>query len=108
MTIRAAAPESEAGFQAAVVELALLLSWQVFHPFDSRRSAAGWPDLSMVRDGRLILAELKSARGRVTPEQREWLAALEQVAAASGGAVSVHLWRPADFPCIEAELRRHA
>ena len=37
--------ETEKGFQAAVVELARLRGWLVYHTYDSRRSAKGFPDL---------------------------------------------------------------
>jgi len=102
-------PETEAGFQRAVIELATLLGWRVFHVYDSRRSEAGYPDLTLVRDGhgergettpsRLIFAELKTDRGRVRPAQREWLAALAGVP-----GVLACVWRPRDFAAIQAAL----
>lgn len=60
--------------------------WLAYHTHDSRRSEPGFPDAVFVRDGRIVFAELKAARGRVTPEQRAWLEALGK---AAGGAVSV-------------------
>jgi hypothetical protein len=85
----AALPMSEADLQAAVVDLARRLGWLVFHDYDSRRSTPGFPDLVCVhpRSGALIFAELKTARGKVTPEQDAWLRAL-----AVRGAAFV--WRP--------------
>ena len=44
---------SEAEFQAQVVELARLRGWRTHHHYDSRRSTPGWPDLVMVRRGRM-------------------------------------------------------
>jgi VRR-NUC domain len=83
---------SEAALQALIVEAAGWLGYAVFHPYDSRRSTLGFPDLTLVhRDtGRVIFAELKSAHGRLTPEQREWLSYL-------GKRHEVRLWRPADW-----------
>lgn len=96
---------SEKEFSQAVVDLARWLGWACFRVHDSRRSPAGYPDLTLARD-RLIFAELKSEHGRLTPEQREWLARLGAVAERSGGLVQVEVWRPRDMNVIEAELRR--
>lgn len=40
----------ERDFQAAVMELARLLGWRVYHTWDSRKSEPGFPDLVLVRD----------------------------------------------------------
>jgi hypothetical protein len=74
------------------------LKW--YHPFDSRRSVSGWPDLVIAGPGGVLYAELKTRRGRVSAPQREWITALEH----AGQAVFV--WRPEDFfSCgIQAEL----
>ena len=94
---------TEKAFQAQVVALARTLGWQVYHPFDSRRSTPGFPDLTLVRDRRLVFAELKTERGRVTAAQRGWLDALGGVAAAAD-CVEVYLWRPSDWDDIERIL----
>lgn len=91
---------SEKDWQSRVVDLAQLRGWRHFHAYSNRRSPAGWPDLAMVRAGRLILAELKTERGRVRPEQHQWLDALREVP-----AVEVHLWRPSAWPQVQAVLR---
>ena len=88
----------EKAFQAQVVALARTLGWMVYHPFDSRRSARGYPDLTLVKDGRLIYAELKTERGRLTDDQRGWLDALRETPA------EVYLWRPSDWDSIERTL----
>lgn len=67
---------SEKAFQAVVVELARALGWLCYHPYDSRRSQPGWPDLAMVRGDRFLVAELKSRIGQLTVEQQRWLSAL--------------------------------
>lgn len=86
---------SEEGFQRSVIELACLLGWRVYHTHDSRRSDCGWPDLALLKPPRFILAELKSQRGRLRPEQREWLALLEQCP-----MLEAYLFRPSDWPRI--------
>lgn len=95
-------PITEAQFQRQVVQLARLLGWLVYHTRDSRGSDAGYPDLTMVRGRRVVYAELKSARGRVKPEQAVWATAL----AAVGGAVECYLWRPGDWDQIQQVLSR--
>jgi hypothetical protein len=48
---------------------------------------AGWPDLVLVRD-RVLYVELKTAKGKLSVEQRVWRAALE------GCGEEFHVWRP--------------
>lgn len=91
---------TEASFQGAVLEYAALCGWLAYHTYDSRHSAKGFPDLVLVRDNRLIFAELKTDTGRVSPDQREWLDAL------LGAGAEVHIWRPADWPEILDTLKR--
>lgn len=88
---------SERDWQTQVIQLARLHGWRVFHPLQSKGSEPGWPDLAMVRSGRLFLVELKTDDGRLSPAQREWFDQLGQVAAAAGDAIHVDVWRPADF-----------
>lgn len=95
----------EAGFQAAVLDYAHLRGWRTYHTHDSRRSAAGFPDLMCVRGGRLVVAELKTEHGKLTTEQEAWLAELDDVERASFGIVRVFCWRPSDWPTIERVLR---
>jgi hypothetical protein len=91
---------SERAFQQQVVELARLLGWTAYHPWVSLHSAAGFPDLVLVRPPRLVFAELKSERGRVTAAQQRWLDLLGQVP-----GVEARLWRPGDWDEIVATLR---
>ncbi len=90
---------AEKAFQADVIKFARKNGWKHYHTYDSRRSAKGFPDLVLVRGGRLIFAELKSATGRMMPDQEEWIAALSRV-----GPIEVYLWRPSDWPQIVAIL----
>lgn len=95
---------SEAEFQARVVAFAESRRWWCWHDTDSRKNRAGLPDLIMIRGGVLVFAELKSKGGRVRPAQAVVLGLLRVVAAASGGAVRVFTWRPADWAEIERVL----
>ena len=90
---------TEADFQQAVVELAQLCGWKVYHAYDSRRSAPGWPDLVLARGTALLFWELKATNGRATPAQREWLDALKATGA------NVDVLYPEDWPAIEIDLR---
>lgn len=98
-------PMPEVDLQDAVVKLARMLGYLVYHTHDSRHSAKGFPDLTMVhpRSGALLFAELKSSTGKVTPAQDEWLRAL----AVRGVAF---LWRPAHLAdgSIARSLTRYA
>jgi len=96
--------QSEEQFLAAVREYAELLGWLRYHTHRSDRSEAGFPDLVLVRSGRMILAELKSEKGRATKAQLAWLEELRLVAEHSA-AVQVFLWRPSDWPEIERQLQ---
>jgi hypothetical protein len=53
----------------------------------------------LVRGERLLIRELKTARGKLSQAQEMWIGAL----AAAG--VNVGVWRPGDWAVIEAELR---
>jgi hypothetical protein len=95
--------ESEREFQQAVLDLAGACGWWAYHTFDSRRSTPGFPDLVLAKvDRRLIVAELKTEKGRVSPAQREWLDLLAEIAS----DIDVCVWRPSDWPEIERKLQR--
>ncbi len=118
MTARALAPQqSEASFQRAVIEYARLQGFRVGHVHDSRRQvrpgvlvgdrdAAGIPDLIMVRGETVVFAELKSAKGRLRPEQTAWLDALVVVAEAAPEHVKIRVWSPLSWADIEFTLGR--
>jgi len=81
---------SEKRFQAELVRVLELTGWRVYHTYDSRRSAPGFPDLVCLKGQRLLALEVKSATGRVTPDQRAWLQALSIIP-----GVSAYVVRPA-------------
>ena len=94
-------PAPEAALLTSVVVLAKRCGWLVYHTYDSRRSEAGFPDLVLVKPGHpVIFAELKRQDIKLpSGQQQAWLRSL-------GGATGVeaHLWRPDDWPTIEAIL----
>lgn len=87
----------EKSFQSEVVRLAKRNRWLCFHPFDSRKSVAGFPDLTLVRD-RVIFAELKTDNGELSAPQMTWRDAL-----LAAGA-EWYLWRPSMWSEIERIL----
>ena len=118
--------QTEKQFQQAVLDYAKLTGWKTFHPFDSRRSAAGFPDLTLTRDEEIIFIELKTERGKLSADQKEWGDSLQKVANRTWGeldaiwyewgegpepnpnapAVRYFVWRPSDWSEIEATLGR--
>jgi hypothetical protein len=104
---------TEQDLQRCVIETAQLFGYVVAH-FRAAKTSAGWrtpvqadgagfPDLVMAKPGRLLFAELKSARGPISPAQTVWLETLS----AAGAHVEVYVWRPADWlsGVIENTLR---
>lgn len=94
------ARQTEAEFQSLVVEMAEMLGWLVVHIRNTVANPDALPDLLMWRGDDYLLAELKTERGAVTAKQQQW----HENAAYRG--VTVHVWRPSDWPEIEAALSR--
>ena len=90
---------SEKQFQADVVKYAKRQGWNlIYHAYDSRRSASGFPDLVLVRE-RVVWAELKAEDGKQTNEQVDWQNGLQAADA------EYYLWRPTDWPEIMEVLK---
>lgn len=90
----------EKDFQQQIIDMAKLLGWWVYHPYDSRRSTAGWPDLTLIHftTGRTIFAEVKAMKGRLSKAQKVCQELLRM-------QNDVRVWRPCDWPEIEDVLR---
>jgi hypothetical protein len=91
---------TEAQFLRQVLHLAALFSWRAYHPQLSKWSERGWPDVALVRPPRFVLAELKSEKGKITPQQQDWLDDLSRCP-----GVESFVWRPSDFEAIVEILR---
>lgn len=93
---------SENDLLRGVLDACELLGWRTLHIRPARTSSswrtavqgsgAGFPDVLAVRGHRLVVAELKSATGKLTEDQNTWLLSF----AAAGAETFV--WRPADYP----------
>ena len=92
---------NEKEFSQAVVEYAEASHWLVFRTWSSIHSPAGEPDLRMVRPPRVIFAELKREKGKVSEKQQEALELLRQCP-----GVETYLWRPSCWDEIERILGR--
>lgn len=96
---------SEDDFKQRVIDTAKTHGWMVVHyrPAKTRKGYRtplqgdkGCPDLILARDSVVLLAELKTDTGRVTPEQKQWLYHL---------GVYGCVWRPRDWPEIQDRLK---
>ena len=67
------------------------LNLRGYHTHDSRRSHGGYPDWTIVGTGGVLFRELKTQRGKVSPEQQQWLAAL------TAARQDADVWRPEDL-----------
>lgn len=91
---------TESQFLRQVRDLARIFGWATYHPFLSKWSEKGWPDLTLCRPPRIVLAELKTDTGKISEEQDRWLGMLGDCP-----GVEVYLWRPADFDRVVEILR---
>ncbi len=72
--------------------------WLVFHTLHSKGSTPGFPDICAVKvdpktgAARLLYAELKAEKGKLSSAQNEWMDALARVPCAE-----VYIWRPSQF-----------
>lgn len=98
---------SEKEFQQQVKDLARLLGWKTYHTLRSKGSDPGFPDLIMLRKGRMIVAELKKEGERPTDTQGRWLNEFRLISNRLGEplAIEVCVWRPSDWKMIEIILK---
>lgn len=102
---------SEKDFQQTVVEYAHALGYLVYHQIDmgrkdpetgsvtfSRRIGPGFPDLILARHGFVLAVELKSEKGRITPNQNRWLELFRSA------GIPALVWRPSQWDTIERVL----
>ena len=90
--------DSEKFFMRKVISFAEDHRWRYFHVYDSRRCPEGFPDLILLRPGRIVLVELKSQKGKATVAQQDWLEAWRAAGA------ETYVWRPTDMAEIERIL----
>lgn len=89
----------ESELQRKVIETCNWLGLRHYHTFDSRKSAAGFPDLVIVGPLGVLFVELKSDKGLVSPQQEAWVADLERAGA------EAFIIRPAGFDHLVKRLK---
>ena len=102
---------NEADFLVQVTDLAAIYhwSWVHFRPAQTSKGwrtpvqgplGLGWPDLILVHPARrrVLLVELKTERGRLSPAQEEVHGLLRAAGA------DVRVWHPTDWPAIQETL----
>lgn len=130
----------EQPFQNIVMSLLDLHAWRAYHAPDNRPIQSksgrryvqnvrrGFPDVVAVRGVEIIIAELKTEKGRLSADQVAWLDDFRAFAASIEGICGelvrtdphrgfraveaqapifeVHVWRPSDLQAIEDRLSR--
>lgn len=101
----------EKEFQESIIALARHGGWRVHHTRTVRIQNGGWtspgidkgfPDLVLVHKKKgVIFAELKTSKGKLSVEQREWV---DDIVAAGGEA---YVWRPEQMTMIAERLCPH-
>lgn len=99
----------EREFQDQVIAMAILYGWKCHHVRPGRTSNGSWmthvqghtgfPDLVLSHETRgTVFAELKAEKGRLEPDQVDWLRTLD----ATG--LECYVWRPSDWHFIQTRL----
>jgi hypothetical protein len=91
---------TEKQFMAQIKELSAVFGWEYYHPYLSIHSPRGFPDVVLCKPPRVIIAELKRDKGKLSPHQEKWIALLEKCP-----GVEAYVWRPAQMDDIVAVLR---
>lgn len=86
-------------FLDRLIEYLSPLGFRCYHVRHSEESEPGYPDLFALQPPVLLVVETKRNKGRVRPEQAEWLADFAGVR-----VVRTAVWRPADWPGIAATV----
>jgi hypothetical protein len=97
---------SETDLQRTIIDACKIYGFRVSH-FRPAKTERGWrtpvqghtgfPDLAIAGYGHLLLAELKSGRGKLRPDQAMWQAAIP--------AENYRIWTPGNLSEALAELR---
>ncbi len=120
-----AAQMSEDELLGYVINCAKAEGWLIFHPRPARKKDGTWytatqgdkgyPDLTLVHreSFQLLIVELKSSKGKISPEQEEWINTLRSAATWINEfcrpvvdrhhMMLVEVWRPIDLLSGEIE-----
>lgn len=78
------------------------LGWKYYHPWNSQKSTEGYPDTTLIKGERLIMAELKIKKKVPIDAQQGWLDAFAKVR-----RVETYCWYPRDIDDILTILQRY-
>lgn len=92
---------SEGDLLARVRRLAKQHGWLCYHTHRSERSEPGFPDLVLTNGKVILFVELKTTKGKLTPQQSQWHHLLSHA-----HYHEVWIWRPEQWPLIENTLAR--
>ncbi len=92
---------TEKELREQIRDLCKVLGYHFYFTWTSLHSPRGFPDLVLANPEkrRVIFAELKSDKGKLSPAQEEWLKTLADC------GQECYIWRPADFEEITRILR---
>lgn len=101
----------ERAFQDKVEDLAREAGWMIQHTYRGKTGKGAWrtnatpgfPDLLLLRTGRLVVLELKMPGNHPSDAQNEWVATFQSV----GGNVEAYVVWPRDWPQIVDLLTEH-
>lgn len=85
---------TEKQWQRLVTDTADLFRWKWFHFPQMIGNPKGFPDLILIKHGRTAYAELKTEKGKVSPDQQR----VHEELAMCG--VPVFVWRPSDWKMV--------
>ena len=96
---------TERQLQTAIIDAAEQLGWLVYHVSNVKgllraSTSPGYPDLTLVRAPRVIFAELKTRKGKLSMEQVWWLETLRGCP-----GVETYVWRVRDLDTAYETLR---
>ena len=89
---------SERDWQRTVVKIARKHGWLIQENKFSLYAKPGFPDLVLCRPPDVIFAELKSNKGKLRPEQEDWIENLQAC------GMRVYVWRPSDEQLVTGYL----
>ncbi len=102
----------EAEYATRIEETANYLGLRWHHETDSRRSKAGFPDYCFVGPEGCLFLEIKSDKGRATPQQEAWIEALDNISShcdrVNYQAITAYIAYPRDWPRVLSDLKRIA
>jgi len=92
---------TESQLREQIRDLCKTFGWKFYFTWSSIHSPRGMPDLILCKPPRLVFAELKTEKGKVSPHQQEWIDLLNEC----GGNVECYVIRPSQIEWFAGVLR---